>query len=181
MTRLDLRRLTERIAHGLRSHHGIGSNRPNRDIVTTITYGQVLAPAIYFGIKPAGGVSSAVSPSSTAAELIRQIKMTQSNLIVCGRGHRIVASEAARECGISLERVLVIDSTPVWSLLSIDGHINAISSQRLGWERITDPEALKASLITILWSSETTGLPKGVCHIPENTPILKDHDHVLHT
>ncbi|KAI1104951.1 hypothetical protein F4804DRAFT_305543 [Jackrogersella minutella] len=162
ITKSDLRDLTESIAHGLRSLYDVGSNGPNHDIVTTITYGQVLAPAIYFGIIAAGGVSSAASPSSTAAELIRQVKMTQSKLIICGKEHKAVASEAAKACGIPLRSVLVAESGPTRSLKSIEGHNDAVSSQRLKWEKITDPEALKESLITILWSSGTTGLPKGV-------------------
>ncbi|KAI0400449.1 hypothetical protein F4802DRAFT_486732 [Xylaria palmicola] len=162
ITKTKLRDLTERIAHGIRSHYGVGSNGPNHDIVTTITYGQVLAPAVFFGIIAAGGVSSAASPSSTVSELVRQIKTTQSKLIICGREHKSVASEAAKECGIALSRVLVAESAPSWSLTSVEGSINGISSQQLKWERITDPKRLEESLITILWSSGTTGLPKGV-------------------
>ncbi|CAG8953707.1 hypothetical protein HYFRA_00006596 [Hymenoscyphus fraxineus] len=162
ITKSDLRNLTKRIAHGLRSFYEIGANGRNRDVVTTISYGQLLSPAVYFGIVAAGGISAAASPSSTAVELIRQLKETQSKLIVCGKEHELVACKAAKECGIAMERVLVAESTPILSLKSVKGKREAISSQCLEWHRITDLRELKESLITILWSSGTTGLPKGV-------------------
>lgn len=130
--------------------------------MTTIIYGQVLAPAIYFGIIAAGGVSSAASPSSTVPELIRQVETTRSRLIICDKEHKDIACEAAKTCGTPLERVVVAQSAPKWSIASVKGSKEAISPQRLKWERITDTKKLDESLITILWSSGTTGLPKGV-------------------
>lgn len=74
-----------------------------------------------------------------------------------------VAREAAGECGLPLSNVLLLDSTAgEWKLESVEGNFNAISKELLPWEKITDPGELKNSLIVILWSSGTTGLPKGV-------------------
>jgi long-subunit acyl-CoA synthetase (AMP-forming) len=162
LTKSDLREYTQRIAHGLRSNYGIGARGPNRDVVTTVTYGQVLYPAVYFGIIAAGGVSSAASPSSTVADLARQIGIAESRLVICGSEHRDVAREAAAQCGIPPDRVLLLESWPSRSLASLEGNVQAISSEKLKWDTITDPKALEEGLITILWSSGTTGLPKGV-------------------
>ncbi|KAI1357685.1 hypothetical protein F5Y08DRAFT_351871 [Xylaria arbuscula] len=162
VTKSQLRELTQRIAHGIRTLYGIGARGPNRDVVTTITDGQILAPAIYFGIVAAGGVSSAASPSSTISELVRQFTTTQSQLIICDKEHKNVVCKAAKACEIPLDRVVVAQSAPKWSLVSVKGSKEVLSPQRLEWERITDPKKLDESLITILWSSGTTGLPKGV-------------------
>ncbi|TGJ83749.1 hypothetical protein E0Z10_g5014 [Xylaria hypoxylon] len=162
ITKSQLRELTERFAHGIRTLYGIGAQGPNEDVVTTITYGQVLAPAIYFGTIAAGGVSSAASPSSTVPELIRQVETTRSQLIICVKEHKDVACEAAKTCGIPLDCVVVAQSAPKWSLGSVEGSKETISPQRLKWERIIDAKKLDESLITILWFSGTTGLPKGV-------------------
>ncbi|KIX95574.1 uncharacterized protein Z520_08694 [Fonsecaea multimorphosa CBS 102226] len=168
ITKKDLLNLTQRIAHGLRHHYGVGATGPNKDVITVISYGQPMVPAAFYGTIAAGGVYSAASPSSTVADLARQVNVGTSRLIICGSEHKDVATQAAKQCNLPLERVLVLESSPSWSLTSIDGRINALSDQTLKWERITDPTALKKSLIVILWSSGTTGLPKGVMISHEN-------------
>ncbi|KIW32181.1 uncharacterized protein PV07_03742 [Cladophialophora immunda] len=168
ITKKDLLNLTQRIAHGLRHHYGVGASGPNKDVITVISYGQPLVPAAFYGTIAAGGVYSAASPSSTVADLARQVTVGTSRLIICGSEHKDVATQAAKQCNLPLERVLVLDSSPSWSLTSIDGRTNVLSDQTLKWERITDHAALKKSLIVILWSSGTTGLPKGVMISHEN-------------
>jgi len=143
-----------RIAYGLRHKYGIGANGPNKDVVTVISYGQILVPAVYFGVIAAGGVYSAASPSSTLAELQRQVDLGNSQVLICGSEHIDVSSKAARECGLPLSSVLLLDSTfQQWKLQSLERNISAMASQYLDWQRITDPKTLKDSLITILWSS----------------------------
>ncbi|KAF2159480.1 hypothetical protein M409DRAFT_30101 [Zasmidium cellare ATCC 36951] len=163
LTKAALRDLFQQIGHGLRSQYGIGADGPNQHTVTVITYGQILVPALLFGIICAGGVYSAASPSSTVSELARQVKIAKSKVIVCGKEHVDVARRAAVECGLPLENVLLLDSTEgSWKLESVEGRVNAISREKLPWKRLTHPLELKRSLIVILWSSGTTGLPKGV-------------------
>ncbi|GIZ46860.1 hypothetical protein CKM354_000996900 [Cercospora kikuchii] len=163
INKAQLSALTQNIAHGLRNKYGIGKDGPDSDTVTVISHGQILVPALLYGIIAAGGVYSAASPSSTVSELARQVKIGKSNLIVCGEEHCDVAAKAAKECGLPPQNVLVLDSTKgAWKLQSLNGKINAISKDKLKWRTITDPVKLKSSLIVILWSSGTTGPPKGV-------------------
>lgn len=158
ITKSQLREVSQRIAHGLRDHYGVGSKGPDKDVVTVISYGQILVPAALYGVIAAGGVYSAASPSSTLEELARQIEIGKSGLLICGSEHKELALKAAKKCNFPPRNVLLLDSSPGrWGLRSLDGSVNAVSSKKLPWQRITDPKALKDSLIVILWSSGTTG------------------------
>lgn len=162
ITKKDLRDITERVAYGLRTNFGIGANGPNKDVVTVISHGQLFVPAAFYGILAAGGVYSAASPSSTVAELARQITIGNSRLVICGKEMKELVSQAAKQCDLPLDRVLVLESNPSLKFCSLEGNVNVISDKKLTWQRITDPTALEKSLIVILWSSGTTGLPKGI-------------------
>jgi 4-coumarate--CoA ligase len=121
-----------------------------------------LAPAVFYGVIAAGGVFSAASHSFTAAELARQIRQGQSNLVVCSEDLKHIGIEAAKICRIPVSRVIVFGSEPPWTIQSADGAIPVRSDKRLSFPKITDPDELKKSLIMLLWSSGTTGVPKGV-------------------
>lgn len=163
VTKGQLRDISQRISHGLRQHYGIGANGSDKDVVTVISYGQILTSAALYGIIGAGGVYSAASPSSTLEELARQVSIGKSNLVVCGSEHADLAIKVAEKCGLPARNVLLLNSTAgAWSLRSIEGGVEIISSRQLQWQKITDLKRLKDSLIVILWSSGTTGLPKGV-------------------
>lgn len=161
ITKKDLRDLTERTAYGLRTNYGIGAKGPNKDVVTVISHGQPYVPVAFYGTLAAGGVYSGASPSSTVAELSRQIAIANSRLIICGKEMKEIALKAAKQCNLPPERVLMLESYPSFKLSSLEGNINIISNRKLAWQRITDAEALEKSIIVILWSSGTTGLPKG--------------------
>ena len=163
LTKFGLQTLAQRIAHGLRTNYSIGATSASKDVVTVISNGQILVPAVFYGVLAAGGVYSAASPHSTVSELSRTLNIGTSKLLICGTEFVDLARKAAKESGIPLSQVLVLDSTlDKWSLKSLEGNINAISNSQLPWRRMTDPKELKESLIVILWSSGTTGLPKGV-------------------
>lgn len=162
LTKADLRAYSEQVAYGLRTHYGIGARGPYKDVVTVLSSGQTFVPAIYFGVMAAGGVFSAASHSFTAQELARQTKQGQSNLIICSEDLKHVAIEAAQLCGLPAEHVIVFGSEPPWSLKAVGGNVSLRSEKRLPFPRVTDRDELKNSLIMLLWSSGTTGIPKGV-------------------
>jgi 4-coumarate--CoA ligase len=124
--------------------------------------GHCFVPAVFLGIIASGGVVSSASHSFTAQELARQIKQGQSNLIVCSEDLKNVTVEAAKIAGLPQTHVLVMGSEPPWSLQSVDGGVQVMTEQRQPFPRVTDREELKKSLVVLLWSSGTTGVPKGV-------------------
>jgi 4-coumarate--CoA ligase len=164
LTKATLRTLTERIAHFLRHTYSIGARRPYEDVVVVCSSGQPAAPALFYGIIAAGGVFSAASPSYTPEELARQIKQGKSNLLVVSPDKIEVGKKAAGIVGMSLDRVIVLSSEPTWQVKSLSGGKSADfeNGPRMTWRRVTDVEELKRSLIVLLYSSGTTGVPKGV-------------------
>lgn len=124
--------------------------------------GQPYVPAVLFGVVAAGGVFSAASHSFTPRELARQIGQGKSNLLICSNDLKHVGLNAAKICGLSSDRVVIMGASPSWRFSSADGQVAVTTKKRLPFTRVTDKEELKESLIMLLWSSGTTGVPKGV-------------------
>ena len=116
---------------------------------------------MFYGVIAAGGIYSAASAAATPAELARQIQGGPSDVVICSPDVCEVATAAAQKCGIDLSRVLLLESVPEWRLASIAGNNSCISDKELNWDRPTDLETLETRPVCLLYSSGTTGLPKG--------------------
>ncbi|KAH8708616.1 4-coumarate-CoA ligase-like protein [Phaeosphaeriaceae sp. PMI808] len=164
------RYLTQVTSAALRKHFGIGVNGIGQDICSVISTGHYLLPVLSFGIIGAGGVFSAASAASTASELNKQLQGAQSKILVTVESTRDNAVKAAEEAGWGPNgggRVLLMSEGRHWELKSIgkDGQLgtNLIDERDvIPWQRITDPYELENSLVILIYSSGTTGLPKGV-------------------
>lgn len=163
-----MRRLTEEFAFGLRKRFGIGANGPGKDIVVVCSTGQPVLPAAWYGIIAAGGVVSSASASFTPFELARQVRAGGGNVLICSEDVAQTARAAIKELGSEQKvTLLILRSEPDFSLRvdgeDLDGELRSFAAtDRLTWERITDPKKLEESLIVLLYSSGTTGVPKGV-------------------
>jgi 4-coumarate--CoA ligase len=130
--------------------------------VTCISSSNHIVPSVFYGCVAAGGVLSSVSSASTVKDLVRLIKGAPSDLVVCNDDTKAVAAAAARECGLSPDRVLIIDSGKTGTLRSLKDGKDVVGKQMLDWERITSKEELERRVATLIYSSGTTGLPKGM-------------------
>lgn len=136
---------------------------------SVISTGHYLLPVLAYGVIGAGGVFSAASASSTASELSKQIQGAGSKVLVTCEATKETAVEAAEAAGWGKNgggRVLVMSEGKDWMVrvVEVNGALgpNLVDEKdRLAWRRITDPHELENSLIILIYSSGTTGLPKG--------------------
>ncbi|TQS32833.1 hypothetical protein Golomagni_06840, partial [Golovinomyces magnicellulatus] len=162
ITKKHARDLTRQLAYFLRNTYGIGESGLNKDVVVSITTGQSALSCLFFGVVAAGGIYAPASHASTASDLARQLKDGPGKLLVCSSEFVNVAEEAAELANLPWSSILVYTSHPQVSLASLDGSIACDFKGSLEWKRITNKTALEKSRICILYSSGTTGLPKGV-------------------
>ncbi|KAI6371236.1 hypothetical protein MCOR25_004008 [Pyricularia grisea] len=164
------RTLTQATSAALRRHFNIGAGGPGRDIVSVVSLGHYLLPVLCYGIIGAGGVLSAASAASTPRELARQLLSSESKILCCVEAVKDVAVKAVEEAGWGRGgggRVLVMGEGREWTLkvVQADGSLgrNLIDeNDLLPWQTITDRKTLADSFVIMIYSSGTTGLPKGV-------------------
>jgi 4-coumarate--CoA ligase len=162
ITKSQARTLTRQIAYFLRHEYHIGKSGPGEDVVASVSTGQHALACLFFGVIAAEGVYSAASPGATVEELVRQVRDGRAKVIVCSADVKTLAETAADMVGLSNRNVLVFESTPEIKLESIDGSVRCNLDQELQWRKLTDTNELEHSKICMLYSSGTTGLPKGV-------------------
>jgi 4-coumarate--CoA ligase len=134
-----------------------------------ISTGHYLLPVLSYGIIGAGGVFSAASAASTSGELSKQLETAHSKILITVEGIKETAIKAAEVAGWGAHgggRVLVMSEGKEWELKVIDkngqlGRNIIDENDRLPWQKITDPYDLENSLVILIYSSGTTGLPKG--------------------
>ena len=162
--------LEQATSAALITHFSIGATTPGTDVCSVISTGHYLLPVLFYGIIGAGGVFSAASAASTASELGKQIQGAQSKVLFAGEATREVAVRAAEEAGWGRNgggRVLVMGEGREWTVrvVGADGGLgrNLIDEREvLAWDAITDPRELEERLVVLIYSSGTTGLPKGM-------------------
>jgi 4-coumarate--CoA ligase len=146
--------------------------------VVVFSSGQPAYPAAFLGVIAAGGVASLASPSSTPHELARQVSAGGGSVVIVSEDFLPIARQAVKEIQQPVT-LCVLNSAPDWSL-RVDGESfedgelrGKTAFERLTWERITNKKELEESLIILLYSSGTTGVPKGKLLHPNNCGTRK--------
>lgn len=118
----------------------------------------MLYPMAVYGIICAGGIFTGANPGYTASELKHQLGHSGAKYLLVDPQLLPVALETCKLANFSTKNVLTFTPAEGYTSLADLAKYN----KELEWERVTEPKVLKEKTVIILYSSGTTGLPKGV-------------------
>lgn len=157
ITKGKARKLTQQIGSSLRER-GIGRD----DVVIHFVENQVMIAPTAFGILCAEAICATCAPTATAFELARQINLSNPKIMICSNQTRKVTEEALAQSTVSRRPELLMMDSPNLDIKNPRTGRSILTSNLLEWKPITDPVELADRTSLLIYSSGTTGLPKGV-------------------
>ncbi|KAJ8119238.1 hypothetical protein ONZ43_g3771 [Nemania bipapillata] len=157
-TWLQVKNTAIEFGRGLRSQWGFKKG----DVLGFFTPNSVDYAPVFFGAHYVGGAASTANPTYTAKELAFQMKDSGAKGIVTQLPMLSVAREAARAIGLPEDRIILLgdarDPSGKFKHFTEIKPTGILGAFNLGPTRV-DP---KTDLAFLVYSSGTTGLPKGV-------------------
>lgn len=162
ITLSQTRKLTGEIGQGLRNL-GVGADGTGTDIVLSFVENQIfIAPAL-FGVLCAEGIHSTCSPLATPFELARQVSLSCPKVLICSAQTRDIAQAVLkRNKNTSTPPILLQMDSENLDLVSLESGESILGQGELPWKRLVDRLVLQRRTACLIYSSGTTGTPKGV-------------------
>ena len=136
------------------------------DVVALFTPNCVDTPAVMWGCLWAGGILSPANPGYTAEELAFQLKDAGAKALVTQKPLLAIAQAAAKQAGIPEGRIILMgDEKDETSTFKHFRSIRNLASTSFFRRTKSNP---KKDLAFLVYSSGTTGHPKGVMLTHEN-------------
>lgn len=130
------------------------------DVLVVFSPNCVDTPAIMYGVAWTGGVLSPANPTYTVDELAFQLSNSEAKGLATQRALLPIARAAAKKVGLPEDRIILIgdDRDPGGKVKHFTSIRNISGTERFRRQRV-DP---KKDVAYLVYSSGTTGLPKGV-------------------
>ncbi|KAJ7855944.1 amp dependent CoA ligase [Mycena olivaceomarginata] len=155
----ELRERTLALAQALSEKYKIGE----KDVVLICSPNHVDYPAAIWAPQYLGAIFTGANPNCTPDELVYQIKLTGTTLIIAHSDSLETARKAGKLAGIPPDRVLILDSDPKLDATSVATLISgSISAGSTFVPKRLRPGEGKTKVAALYMSSGTTGPQKAV-------------------
>ncbi|KAK6362869.1 hypothetical protein TWF730_000322 [Orbilia blumenaviensis] len=156
LTYADVKERSRELGIGLRTLWGWRKG----DVMGVFTLNNIESPLLTWGVLWAGGVLSPANPGYTLDEFVYQLKNCEAKAITTQAEVLPLVKEAAARVGIPQDRILIIGDTKVPGFTHVS-QLKNMSHREVKLTRRPKFDPAK-DLAFLVYSSGTTGLPKGV-------------------